>query len=72
MRALGYLFALVVLLLIGSVASTEETPKGFLGIELKGITKEDPRHSAGSGGTAWDQDCRAARGQPHACDDAGT
>jgi WD40 repeat protein len=41
MRALGYLFALVLLLLVGSVASAQETPKGFLDIELKDITKEE-------------------------------
>jgi hypothetical protein len=41
MRAFGYLFALVLLLLIGSAASAQDPPKGFLGIELKDITKEE-------------------------------
>jgi hypothetical protein len=42
MRALGYLFAFVLLLLIGSAASAQDRAKGFLGIELKDITKEEP------------------------------
>jgi WD40 repeat protein len=41
MCALGYLLALVLLLLFGSAASAQEPSKGFLGIELKDITKEE-------------------------------
>jgi WD40 repeat protein len=41
MRAFGYLLVFVLLLLIGSMASAQQTAKGFLGIELKDITKEE-------------------------------
>jgi hypothetical protein len=39
MRALGYLFSLVLGLLISSVAPAQEPPKGFLGIDLKDIRR---------------------------------
>ena len=41
MRALGYLLVFILLLLTGSAASAQDPGKGFLGIELKDITKEE-------------------------------